>query len=241
MDTIIVSIFNQCLRLEGLAHDVYSRFSEVTASGELRNFWIKMSEQERQHMEYWKQVLALAESGKVEYLFDEPEKLSRELIELEKKILEMTEDVDLAMDIESAILMTYRLEFLMLHPALTASFYLLRSLTGDSSPADNYADHIQSLIDILKKMGRVKSHFVLISELMQQNWSNSQRMAMQLTRIRELQGLVPICMHCKNVRNDNGYWEKVEKYVGQHIHVEFSHGICPDCVKKYYGDLVDKK
>lgn len=239
MKDIILTIFNQCLQLEGIAYDTYLRFSEVTASGELRNFWIKMAEQEREHMNYWKQVIELAKAGKIDNLFDEPEKLSKELNGLEKEILEMTEDMDIAMDIESAVLLAYRLEFLMLNPALTASFYLLRNLTGDSSPADSYEDHIQSFIHILQKMGRVRAHFVLISELLQQSWINSQRIAMQLTSIRELQGLVPICMHCKNVRNDDGYWEKVEKYVGQHVHIEFSHGICPDCIKKYYGDLVD--
>ena len=51
-------------------------------------------------------------------------------------------------------------------------------------------------------------------------------------RLRTLTGLIPICMHCKNVRNDGGYWEQVETYVREHSHAEFTHAICPECMKR---------
>jgi len=47
---------------------------------------------------------------------------------------------------------------------------------------------------------------------------------------------VPICAHCKKVRDDKGYWEQVEAYVTRHTEAQFSHGICPDCVKKLYAE-----
>lgn len=55
-----------------------------------------------------------------------------------------------------------------------------------------------------------------------------------MEKIKTLKGLVPICMHCKNIRNDKGFWEKVETYVQEHSDAQFSHGICPSCLKKYY-------
>ena len=58
-----------------------------------------------------------------------------------------------------------------------------------------------------------------------------------LTRIKTLSGLIPICANCKKIRNDDGYYEQVEKYIMDHSDAVFSHGICPDCMKKLYSDI----
>ncbi len=50
-----------------------------------------------------------------------------------------------------------------------------------------------------------------------------------LARVKQLQGLVPICSYCKKIRDDNNYWQQVEAYLGEHAAARFSHGICPDC------------
>jgi hypothetical protein len=55
-----------------------------------------------------------------------------------------------------------------------------------------------------------------------------------LDQIRILRGLLPICDYCKNVRDDKGFWHQVEEYVSRHSQVEFTHGICPACTKKFY-------
>ena len=60
-----------------------------------------------------------------------------------------------------------------------------------------------------------------------------------LAEIRRLQGIVPICAYCKNVRDDQGYWQQVEKYVSDHSDAKFSHGICPDCKTKFFPDLFE--
>jgi PAS domain S-box-containing protein len=51
-------------------------------------------------------------------------------------------------------------------------------------------------------------------------------------RVRTLSGLIPICTHCKSMRDDKGYWQQVDAFVSAHSDAELSHGICPDCVKK---------
>ena len=56
-----------------------------------------------------------------------------------------------------------------------------------------------------------------------------------LSRVRQLQGLLPICSYCKRVRDDQNYWQQVDSYVSKHTEVEFSHSICPAC----YDRLVD--
>ncbi len=55
-----------------------------------------------------------------------------------------------------------------------------------------------------------------------------------LDEVKTLEGLIPICAHCKKIRDDSGFWGNVEQYISKHSNVDFSHGICPDCLKKYY-------
>jgi len=50
-----------------------------------------------------------------------------------------------------------------------------------------------------------------------------------------LSGLLPICASCKKIRDDKGYWNKIELYIGDRSEAEFSHGICPVCAEKLYG------
>jgi len=59
-----------------------------------------------------------------------------------------------------------------------------------------------------------------------------------LAHVKTLSGLLPICASCKRIRDDEGYWHQVEVYIRDHADVEFSHGICPNCLKKLYPDYV---
>jgi hypothetical protein len=58
-----------------------------------------------------------------------------------------------------------------------------------------------------------------------------------LAEIKTLSGLLPICAHCKKVRNDQGYWQQIEEYISEHSSADFSHGICPECARKLYPHL----
>ena len=57
-----------------------------------------------------------------------------------------------------------------------------------------------------------------------------------LDDIKTLKGIVPICSHCKKIRDDKGYWNQIEVYIQDHSEAEFSHGMCPECSDKLYGD-----
>jgi hypothetical protein len=60
-----------------------------------------------------------------------------------------------------------------------------------------------------------------------------------LEEIKTMKGVIPICMHCKGIRDDKGYWNILEKYVSEHSYAQFSHGICDDCMKTHYPELDD--
>jgi hypothetical protein len=62
----------------------------------------------------------------------------------------------------------------------------------------------------------------------------------QARQVQELRGLVPICSNCKKIRDDKGYWDRVESYFHTHGGLEFTHGICPDCEEALYPDLKEE-
>ena len=67
------------------------------------------------------------------------------------------------------------------------------------------------------------------------------RLNTALEKIKTLSGFLPICAHCKNIRDDKGYWNQIEAYISEHSEAEISHGICPECSKKLYPDIYDDK
>jgi len=61
-----------------------------------------------------------------------------------------------------------------------------------------------------------------------------------LSEIQTLEGIIPICAGCKKIRDDTGYWSQVEAYVSKHTLAQFSHGLCPECTKKHYPDMIEE-
>jgi PAS domain S-box-containing protein len=97
------------------------------------------------------------------------------------------------------------------------------------SPIKNSDDNIQGasivLRDITERKRQEKERLRLIEELTE-----------ALKRVKTLNGLLPICASCKKIRNDGGYWEQVETYIRSRSNAEFTHGICPDCVRALYPE-----
>jgi DNA-binding NtrC family response regulator len=60
------------------------------------------------------------------------------------------------------------------------------------------------------------------------------------TEIKQLRGFLPICMNCKKIRDDKGYWTQLEIYISSHSEAEFSHGMCPECAEKLYPAIYKK-
>ncbi|MBT3255787.1 MAG: PAS domain S-box protein [Deltaproteobacteria bacterium] len=58
-----------------------------------------------------------------------------------------------------------------------------------------------------------------------------------LAEVKTLSGMLPICSNCKKIRDDKGYWNQIESYIGKHSEAKFSHGICPACAKKLYPEF----
>jgi PAS domain S-box-containing protein len=61
-----------------------------------------------------------------------------------------------------------------------------------------------------------------------------------LAQLKTLKGLLPICSSCKKIRDDRGYWNTLELYIMEHSDAEFTHGICPDCIRKYFPEACEE-
>jgi FixJ family two-component response regulator len=67
--------------------------------------------------------------------------------------------------------------------------------------------------------------------------ATNQRLEEALLKVRTLTGLLPTCAHCKRIRDESGQWQPIELYITQRSEASFSHGLCPECLKKHYPDV----
>jgi PAS domain S-box-containing protein len=83
-----------------------------------------------------------------------------------------------------------------------------------------------SVLDITERKRAEEERDKLVAELQK-----------TLSEVKTLRGFLPICSHCKKIRDDKGYWNQIESYIHKHSDAEFSHGICPECAEKYYPEM----
>jgi len=65
----------------------------------------------------------------------------------------------------------------------------------------------------------------------------NQKLEKALAEVKILRGILPICSHCKKIRDDKGYWQQIEAYIHDHSEADFSHSICPDCLQEHFPDF----
>lgn len=80
---------------------------------------------------------------------------------------------------------------------------------------------------------------VRIIELQRRLADRVRELESALARVKQLQGLLPICSYCKKIRNDRNYWEQVDNYLSQHSEVQFSHSVCPECFEYHVKPQLD--
>ncbi|WDP89918.1 MAG: PAS domain S-box protein [Desulfobacter sp.] len=104
-----------------------------------------------------------------------------------------------------------------------------RYLAGSASPLYDFKGNkigaIETIRNITQKKIQEQRREKLVGELKQ-----------ALEKVTTLSGLLPICASCKKIRDDKGYWSQIESYIQKYSEVEFSHGMCPECSDKLYGD-----
>ena len=114
--------------------------------------------------------------------------------------------------------------------------------------ADTYSPHAYSSVffALWNTIIRLFSYLIIayftskIRFLLAKERKASQDLRDALNQVKMLSGLIPICANCKKIRDDKGYWNQIESYIRDHSEAEFSHGICPECMKKLYGVVLEE-
>lgn len=131
-------------------------------------------------------------------------------------------------------------------PVIMASGVMTSSENLRTALLAGAVDFIRKPIDRIELIARVRSILLLADsykEIRRQRDELSEKhrkLYEALEQVKTLSGLLPICASCKKVRDDEGYWSEVEVYVKKHSNVEFSHGICPECLERLYPDVYHK-
>ena len=94
-------------------------------------------------------------------------------------------------------------------------------------------DYVSKPFRSMELLARVRTHI----EFKQ----TKETLRAKAEEIQALRGILPICSACKKVRDDKGYWEQVDIYLNTYTELQFSHGLCPECIKEYYPEFKHKK
>jgi len=120
----------------------------------------------------------------------------------------------------------FRLSVLLAFAGALTLFYKLRVMG-----IKRQRKHLQNVVNRQTKS---------LKETNEQLEMNNTELQNALEEIQTLQGIIPICASCKDIRDDKGYWHRVEAYIRDRSDAEFSHGICPKCMEKLYPEMYSK-
>ncbi len=112
---------------------------------------------------------------------------------------------------------------------LTAKQSLADVVTGLEAGADDY---ITKPFAAEELRARVRVG-VRVLELQIDLAEHLRQLQQALARVKQLQGLLPICSYCKRIRDDKNYWQQLETYLSEHSEAVFSHGLCPECYSRF--------
>ena len=103
---------------------------------------------------------------------------------------------------------------------------------------DNKPNHFPSIYEeFINGMQAIIQNELAILYVNKELGDENKRLIEYVDEIKALRQLIPICAHCKKIRDDDGYWEGVESYLGKHLGTSFTHGICPECLAKHFPDI----
>jgi PAS domain S-box-containing protein len=106
---------------------------------------------------------------------------------------------------------------------------------GEDAPSELMVI-VSDISDLQRAWQEIETYNANLTDMNRELKSKNAKLQEAYEKIRLLSGIVPICAHCRKIRDDEGYWSQLETFLTKHSETLFSHSICPDCMKEHYPD-----
>lgn len=113
------------------------------------------------------------------------------------------------------------------YPVCWSSGHMFGTICAIDNKKNQFGKIYENVLNEFKEL--IEAHLSLIEK--------NEELRVALSEVKILRGMLPICMHCKKIRDDKGYWKQIESYIQEHSEAEFSHSVCRECADKYYPDM----
>lgn len=177
---LMLQIARLCHAIDTRAAEVYDTLSEGPGPDELQSFWRSMAGEERRHMEFWDQTVALAVQGMLPPVIDDVDRIRTELTDIEQQSRQLRSQCEQGLDISGAFLAAYRMEFYLLHPAFEELFEFMRhAMPGVWNPSQEYDEHVQRFVEMNHSQGSMTPELELLGQALARLWQENRALARQ--------------------------------------------------------------
>ncbi|MDD3627589.1 MAG: GGDEF domain-containing protein [bacterium] len=248
-DDVFLKILDVCLQLDFFAYQIYLGFSKEDKMFDLKKFWKEMSDEEHEHLLYWKALKKHAEDGAIPVLFDNPEQVLSELQEVQEHLNTYMIRIELSEDpIRDSFLLAFRIEFLLINPELLYLFRILPVTGLDTrAPYEQYENHLKKFIDTLYSLVGISPELELLGTTIMKLWNENKKLMSAsyediLTGVLNRRGLCNIINPMINLASRNVYPVAVLMLDLDHFkNLNDTHGhLAGDKTLKSIGSIIKK-
>ena len=185
----VLDIVNICLELDEIAIKAYKELAAIVKQPDIRKFLLQMEGEEQIHAHFWKSIISFAQEGKLPEVFDDPVLIKNDLEKLMPRVKELYAHCREAGGIADVLILVYRLEFYVLHPAMKPLFQVLGYLVDRPEMEEEYGIHIDRLVNILIRYGKDTPELELLGETLDRLWKEN-KILVRLATHDSLTGLL---------------------------------------------------
>lgn len=195
----LTRILELCCSLERRAHLLYRELAANAPDEELVALWQEMADDEAEHLAYWQRLLEMGRQGELPTIFDQPEELEAFLADLPAKIEVLAEKARQDPHPPDVLVLALRLEFYLLDPRFQRLLHCLYDLPENRIPEDDYEQHLQRLMSMLRRYDTGSQTLMLLTESIERLWRVNQQASRHaltdhLTGLHNRRGL-QVAMH----------------------------------------------
>lgn len=178
----ISEILNICLTVDTMASRAYNTLSKLAESEAHKALWIEMFKEETSHVVFWKKIIAAHKLRNLPEVFDDPQQVIRELRSIIPDAEAILRECEKSRSISDALILAYRLESHMIHPAFVTLFEHYGNIVGDQSANTEYDSHINQFVEALIKYGGGKQELKMLGEALKHLWDKNRKLVTDSTR-----------------------------------------------------------